>query len=307
MDRLRMRGSSFSGLDGTDRAAHSSGYRLAFDSRRLRRDAGRMRRFVPTLLAALALVVGACQQSAPLLTDPNAILAAAASTTASATSVHIDAGADGTIELDLFGNGAGAAINLRGTTASADVDLAANELRATFSSPNLMGIAGEAIVVDGSVYLKSTLTGPNYVQTTIAQPGASSPAPSAAALSGLADLLARADLQPVKGDNVPCAGGTCYTVVINLTAEQVAALGGPGTGGPIPSAPTIPGVQLPDLSGATAELKFLVEQASTRLSGIDAVLHLGEVGDPHVTVTFTKWNEPVTIAAPPADQVAPAP
>jgi LppX_LprAFG lipoprotein len=270
-------------------------------------DAGHMRRLIVTLLAATALIVGACQQAAPVLTDPNAILAAAASTTASATSVHIDLSADGPIELDPFGTGAGASINLRGTTASADVDLAANELRATFSSPNLMGIAGEVIVVDQTAYLKSTLTGSNYLKTTIPEPSGSSPAPSAAALSGIADLLARADLHPIKGDDVPCAGGTCYTVTINLTAEQLAAIGGPATGGAIPSAPTIPGVQLPDLSGSTAELKILVEQATTRLSGIDAVLHLGDLGDPHVTVTFTKWNEPVTIAAPPADQVAPAP
>lgn len=266
-----------------------------------------MRRLALSFIAAAALAAAACQPSAPRLTDPTAILAAAASTTASATSVHIDVSADGPIAVDPFGTGAGAEINLRGTTASADVDLAANELRATFASPNLMNIGGELIVADGSAYLKSTLTGPNYLQTTIPPPSASSPAPSAAALRGLADLLARADLQPVKGDDVPCAGGTCYTITINVTAEQLAALGGPAIGGAIPSVPAIPGVQLPDLSDASAELKILVEQASTRLSGIDAVLHLGDVGDPHVTVTFTKWNEPVTIAAPPADQVAPAP
>jgi len=267
-----------------------------------------VRRLALTLLAAVALAVGACQQGAPTLTDPNAILAAAASTTASATSVHIDASADGTVQLDPFGTGAGAAINLRGTTASADVDLAANELKGSFSSPNLMGIAGELIVADGSAYVKSTLTGPSYRKTTIPEPSASSPVPTAAALSGLADLLERADLKPVKGDDVPCAGGTCYTVTINLTAAQLAALGGgPASGGAIPSVPTIPGVQLPDLSDASAELKILVEQSSTRLSGLDAIFHLGDIGDPRVVVTFTKWNEPVTIGAPPADQVAPAP
>ena len=52
------------------------------------------------------------------------------------------------------------------------------------------------------------------------------------------------------------------------------------------------------------DLAILVEQASTRLSGIDAKLHLGDVGDPHLVATFTKWNEPVTVVAPPADQVA---
>jgi hypothetical protein len=263
-----------------------------------------MRRLVPILLAAVALVVAACQQGVTLLTDPNAILAAAASTTASATSVHIDVTADGPIEVDPFGTGAGAAIDLRGTTASADLDLATNKARATFSSPNLMGIAGEMIVVDGSAYLKSTLTGPKYVKTSVPDGGAASPPPSAPALGGLADLLARADLQPVKGDDVPCAGGTCYTVTINLTSEELAALAaGPATGGAIPSVPAIPGNAQPDLADASVDLAIQVEQTSTRLSGIDAKLHLGDVGDPHLVVTFTKWNEPVTVAAPPADQV----
>ena len=268
-----------------------------------------MPRFVPILLAAVALGAAACQQGVTLLTDPNAILAAAASTTASATSVHVDVSADGPIEVGLFGAGAGAALNLRGTTASADLDLGANNVRATFSSPNLMGIAGEMIVVDGSAYLKSTFTGPKFIKTTVPAAGAASPSLSPSpALSGLADLLARADLQPVKGDDVPCAGGTCYTVTINLTSAELAALGaGPATGGAMPSLPPIPGIALPDLADASADLAILVEQTSNRLSGIDATLHLGDVGDPHIVVTFTKWNEPVTVAAPPADQVAPAP
>jgi hypothetical protein len=264
-----------------------------------------MRRLVPILIAAVAVATAACQQGVTLLTDPNAILAAAASTTASATSVHVDVSADGPIEVDPFGTGAGAALNLRGTTASADFDLAANEVQATFSSPNLMGIAGEMIVVDGSSYLKSTLTGPKYIKTTVPAANSASPSPSAPALGGIADLLTRTDLQPVKGDDVPCAGGTCYTITINLTSDELAALAtGSATGGAIPSLPAIPGIALPDLADTSVDLAILVEQTSNRLSGIDAKLHLGDIGDPHLVVTFTKWNEPVTVAAPPADQVA---
>ena len=266
-----------------------------------------MRRFAAPLIAT-ALAIAACQQPVTLLTDPNAILAAAASATASATSVHLDVSADGPIEFDPFGTGAGAAINLRGTTAAADLDLAANEVRATFSSPNLMGIAGELIVVNGSAYLKSTLTGPNYLKIAVPGTNLASPLPSTPVLGGLTDLLTRADLKPTKGDDVPCAGGTCYTITINLTPEELAALGGgSGADGAIPSLPTIPGIPLPDLATASVDLSIQVEQTSTRLSGIDVVLHLGDVGDPHLVATFTKWNEPVTIAAPPADQVAPAP
>lgn len=262
-----------------------------------------MRRSLVALVVAMAFGAVACQgQPVKLLTDPKEILVAAASTTAAATSVHLDLAVDGPIELDPLGTGTGAALDLKGTTASADLDLVGNKLRATFASPQLMNISGELIALDDNVYLKSTLTGPNYLAQPVAPSGGSSAAPSGNPLAGLSDLLSRSDLKPVKGDDVPCAGGTCYTVTLHLTLDDLAALGGGTAGGPIPSLPALP-IPLPSLSDATADVAIHVEQASTRLSGIDATLHLGDLGTPHLVATFTKWNEAVTIAAPPPDQV----
>jgi hypothetical protein len=263
-----------------------------------------MRRSLVALVVAVAFGAVACQgQPVKLLTDPKEILVAAASTTAAATSVHLDLAVDGPIQFDPLGTGAGAAMDLKGTTASGDLDLAGNKLRATFASPQLMNVSGELIALDDTVYLKSTLTGPNYLAQHGAPAGGSSAAPSVHPLAGLSDLLSRSDLQPVKGDDVPCAGGTCYTVTLHLTLDDLAALGGGTTGGgPIPSLPALP-IPLPSLSDATADVAIHVEQASTRLAGIDATLHLGDLGTPHLVATFTKWNEAVTIAAPPPDQV----
>ena len=277
-----------------------------------------MRRLLVSFVA-VTLAISACQgQPANLLTDPKAILAAAAASTSSASSVHLDLSADGAVEFDPLGTGAGAAVNLRGTTLNADVDLAGNRLHATFASPNLMNISGEVIAIDQTAYLKSSLTGATYLTLpvgpgTVASPGPSSGSPSPAGssagpLSGLSDLLARTDLQPVKGDDVPCAGGTCYTVTIHLTKEDLAALGGgaaPTGGAGLPG--PLAGIPLPNIADATADLAIHVEQTTTRLSGIDATIHLGDTGDPHVIATFTKWNEPVTVTAPPADQVQAAP
>jgi hypothetical protein len=264
-----------------------------------------MRRSLVSLVVAVAFAAVACQgQPVRLLTDPKEILVAAASTTAAATSVHLDLAVDGPIQFDPLGTGAGAALDLKGTTASADLDVAGNKLRATFASPQLMNLGGELIVLDDTAYLKSTLTGPNYLAQHVAPSGGSSAAPSVHPLAGLSDLLSRSDLKPVKGDDVPCAGGTCYTLTLHLTLDDLAALGGGTTGGgPIPSLPALPGIPLPSLSDATADVLVHVEQASTRLSGIDATLHLGDLGTPHLVATFTKWNEAVTIAAPPPDQV----
>jgi hypothetical protein len=243
-----------------------------------------------TLIAAIVLT--ACQgQPAKILDDPNEILAAAATTAAAATSVRVDLTAEGTVALDPLGTGAGTPVDFAGTNVTADLDLQSGKTRATFAVPALLGLAGEAIVAD-AVYLKSTLTGPKF--RSIPLSGESQPP-----LKGLTDLLARTDLQPTKGADVPCAGGTCYTVTLQLDAEDLGALTG---GAALPSTLPIP-MPIPDLSGAGVDLTLQVDQATTRVSGATAKLDLGDTGDLTLQGTFTKWNEPVQIAAPPADQV----
>ena len=119
----------------------------------------------------------------------------------------------------------------------------------------------------------------------------------------VADLLAQPGVDPVKGEDVPCGSATCYTVRIDLTPEEIAALG--GDAGAIPCA--LPGgLPIPvDLADASLDLTFLVEQQTPRLAGINAIVGLGEAGELTADLTFTKWNEPVSIEPPPADQVQP--
>ena len=65
-------------------------------------------------------------------------------------------------------------------------------------------------------------------------------------------------------------------------------------------------MQLPDLSSSTVDLTLHIDQATNRVSDATAVVDMGDTGNLTVKATFTKWNEPVQIAAPPADQVEPA-
>lgn len=253
-----------------------------------------MRRTVPRALVLLvALALAGCQGGpVTLLTDPNEILAAAATTTAAATSVHVDLATDGTVALDPLGSGAATPIDLSDTTLNADLDLQNAKTRATFSAPGLIGLAGEVIVAD-AVYLKSTLTGPRFHSTPLT--GQSEPP-----LKGLTDLLARTDLAPTKGADAPCPGGTCYTLMVDLDAGDLGALVG---GVSLPSDLPIP---LSDVSTAAVDLTLHIEQRTTRLADASAVIDLGDTGTVTIQGTFTKWNESVQIAAPPADQVEPA-
>ena len=89
-----------------------------------------------------------------------------------------------------------------------------------------------------------------------------------------------------------------------MTPEELAALGvgdlEAPAGLPIP-------VAIPDLSAATVDLGVLVAKDTTRLAGLEGTLDLGGGGGvANLKATFSKWDEAVSITAPPPDQVAPA-
>jgi hypothetical protein len=278
----------------------------AFDRKLRASDAALMHRirFVAAPLAALSILIAACGgPSASALTDPEAILGAAVTTASTATSVHIDVAADGTFTADVTGTGTATPIQLDDTTATADLDAAGQALQATFSIPGLLGLGGEVIVVDDTVYYKTTLTGALYQTMPLDSAGTAipSPDPSAAAemLAQLDEFLAQPGVDPVKGADVDCGGKTCYTVAIELTPAELAAL----SGGAVPQPSGLP-IPVPvDLADTSVALTFRVEQETTRLAGLDMVLGAGDAGELTINLTFSKWNEGVDIQAPPADQV----
>ena len=258
---------------------------------------------VTVVLAALAIVACNGTPAPSLLSDPTAILTAAATNASTATGVHVDVVASGKLPIDLTGAGASTGIDLTGTTASVDVDLAGGDLHATFAAPGLLGVRGEVIVVDGATYLKTTLTGPLYQKQGAATEVPIPSADPAGMMKGLEDLLALPGIDPVKGADVACGSATCYTVEVELTPAEIAALTAGAGGGPLPSGLPIP---IPNLDQATVGLTFKVDQATTRLAGLTAVVAFDANTSATVEATFSKWNESVTVSPPPPDQIAPS-
>jgi hypothetical protein len=254
---------------------------------------------LPTAIAGLTLALAACggdgASSAPALTDPTEIVTAALTSTEAATSVHLDVGFDGTITLTLpIGGlgGGGTPIDLTDATATADIDFADTAARATFAIPNMFGLGGEVIAVDGRAYVKTTLTGPLYTESA-ATDAPVDPSDTSAIIDTLGDLLLSDSVELTKGDDVPCGAMTCYTVATQLAADDL-GLGTGLFGGMI------------DLGGATIALTIRVEQgAPNHLAGLTGVLTMADGTTLTIDVTASKWDEPVTIAAPPADQIKP--
>ena len=97
----------------------------------------------------------------------------------------------------------------------------------------------------------------------------------------------------VKGDVVACGSEQCYTVSTELTAAD---LGTAGTG-------ALGGLPI-DLTGASLKLTVRVEKdLPYHLAGLTAVLSMPGGSTVTVEMSASKWDEPVSISAPPADQV----
>jgi hypothetical protein len=254
-----------------------------------------IRRFptVLTVVAALAIAVSACNgnNEGPPLTDPTAIVTAALKSTEDAKSVHLDVVVDGSAVISLLG-GAGTPVDLTGTTAAADVDFANDAVKATFAIKAGVTLNGELIVVGGTAYLKTGITGPLY-RSSPAADAPFDPANAGNIIDNLGDLLLEPGVSLIKGADTACGTQQCYTVTTDLTAEDV-GLTGPGALSGLPI----------DLTGATLHLTLLVEKSLPyHLARVTAVLDMANDNTATAVASFSKWDVPVVITAPPADQV----
>jgi len=246
-------------------------------------------------LAFVALIVTACgaTPTGPALTDPKAIVTAALTSTKAAKTVHLALTANGeaTVALPIAG-GTGTPVDLTGTTASADVDFVKPAAHATFALKAGVTLNGEAIAVDGKTYLKTSLTGPLY-QESAAGEGLFDASIIGNLIDNLGEILLKSDVTLVKGDDVACGSKQCYTVSADLSADDLGATA--LTGLPV------------NLQGATVKVTARVEKdLPYHLAGVTAVLSQPDGKALTVDITASKWDEPVTITAPPVDQVKPA-
>ena len=122
-------------------------------------------------------------------------------------------------------------------------------------------------------------------------------------VAGLREFLAKPEVAPVLGEDVACGSSQCYSITIQLTPEELAALGADSAEIPLPSDLPIP-IRMPEIGDQTIDLTITVTTDTNLLSGVKAVIDSGEQGNITADLTFSDWNADLTITAPPADQVA---
>lgn len=244
---------------------------------------------LPALLVAAAIVVGACGgNAAPALTDPAEILTKAVEAMQKAKSFHLAATVDGTFSADLTGSGQPSELSLTGTTLSADIDIANKKARLDMAVPALLGMTAEVIVVGEDTYTKTSFTGDKYQKSSSGDAGIPVDATDPEkALKDLQEWLKKPEIAPTKAADASCGSKTCYKVEIDLTADEIKAL--------MPEAG--------EMGDGNVVLTILVEKDTLRPTSLALTFSATELGELTVTLTLSKWDEAVTIEAPPADQV----
>lgn len=256
------------------------------------------RRSAPPIVAVVALVallVAACgtgATAAPTLTDPAEILQAGAASLGEMETLQVRGLVEGELPLDIGGVGSGAPLSLDGTTLDADVDVPDGALAVELLAPALFNLRINIVVVDGSSYLRAPiLTGDSWIRQPAdggigGDPGA--------ALEGLSAFLARPELEPEKLPDARCAEADCYSVRLSAPADELLdALGSLGS--------SIPGLSGDAVGDVT--LTVGVRKDNLQLATLDLEVPAGGTTPLTVSLELTMVNEPVTIEAPPADEV----
>ena len=243
-----------------------------------------------------------------MLSDPQEILARSLSALNDARTFHLDGQLTGTLNADLTGSGTTSAIDLKGTSLSADVDVPNEKAKLSIKVPALFALTVDYIQIGPDTYSRNSLDGPTWTHTS--QADSSSPAPSGtpagsagpAASIGptpsldlvgqLSAALANLPNPPTKGSDVACGSKTCYTISIVV---PLSSAGDDPLGLPIPSAAT-----------ASVSIQLEIEQDTLlpvqATVGIDA----GSTGTFSLALSLSSFDQPVTISPPPADQVVEA-
>jgi hypothetical protein len=240
------------------------------------------------------------------VSDPNVIIARSLSGLQDVRTLHVEARLDGFINVEAVSGLAGGSLagqltgpmKLDNSTLSGDVDIAHQAVRISVTVPSLFGLTEDVIVVDGYVYARSSLNGDKYSKTKTSSvlPGAGL-APSASPdIAGIAATL-EAAMQTagvtatlVGRDKVD--GRDAYHVALSIPIDKlnqaIASAGGR------------------DATGMTVDsvaLDYWAYVDGLQPARVQAAASSPSLGSLNLTVTLTKYNEPVTITPPPDSQV----
>ena len=276
----------------------------------------RLRSQALALVAVASIVmVGGCSGSSgtptpPPITDPHEVITKALAGAPNIQSLHIKVEVSGKVNAGALGSSGGGLglsgnLDLAGTSLEGDLDVVKQATDLKFAVPAMLGLTGEIIVVGGSAYTKISLTGDKFSQSKLSDTiPISIPSPGAIASGAFTDQIAQlrktltdagvvATLKPDGKVDGKDAYDVSYTIPIDKINSMLAAQGGSAAAG---------------ITIDSASVEIWVYKDNLLPAKLEAKAGAATLGNLDVTVTLTNYNQPVTINAPAASDIAtPAP
>ena len=263
------------------------------------------------LMAVTAIVfAGACGGNSgtptpPPITDPSEVITKSVAVVPAVKSLHLKLEVSGKVNTGALTGGSSGGLglsgnfDLAGTTVEGDVDVTKVATDLKFAVPGVLGLTGEAIVVDGNLYYKTSLTGDKFTQSKLSDTvPVSIPSPGALAsadiTSGIASLRKSLDDAGAKAtlladDQVN--GKDAYHVSISVPVDKINAMlaqSGSATAG---------------LTLDSASVDYWAYKDSLLPAKISIVGSAGTLGNLSLTLTLTDYGKSVTVTAPAASDI----
>jgi hypothetical protein len=236
---------------------------------------------IAAIIAILSLVISACNAgatNAPALTDPKEILTQSLLSLKDLKTVEITGSLTGTLQAAELGG----TLDLSSTKITAAVDVPNQKAKFNIDAPSLMSTKLDALVVDGFAYVGK------YAKTEV-------PTASGQPVTDTAEIAKQVDEFKAQLDKLPnpptkeadekCGDQDCYHTQIKVSAADMAKLS-------------------PDTASTNADVTVDLwsRKSDLKPAKLQLTVTSPEIGTVGATFDF-KYDVPVDVTAPPADQV----
>ena len=250
-----------------------------------------LRRLAPVLVVMLA-VVAACQTT-PAYTDPTDIITKGLEATTSLKSFHVSVALDGSVTMP--GSPLTTKIDLKSTSLEADVDIGGEKARLTFAVPAFLSLTGEVLLIGKDLWVKTSMTGDKYSHMSSNITGASAkPSASldtASLIQKVKEFLAKDGVVTKKLDDVACGDRQCYQISVSIPSSLMKDAG------------AVASMDPSTIFGDALVLNLLFDREKLWLTELSTDVASATMGTFSVTLSFSNFDEAVTLSPPPDAQV----
>jgi hypothetical protein len=248
-----------------------------------------LRRLAPVLV--LMLVVLAACKGAATIADPTDIISRGLTATTSLKSFHVSLALDGSVTMP----GSPAKIDLGSTSLDADVDIAGKQAHLTFAVPAFLSLTGDVLLIGKDLWVKTSMGGDKYWHMSADFPGASfepSASPDTAAMvKKVKDFLAKDGVETKKLADVACGDRQCYQVSVTIPSSLMSDAGAVASFDPS------------TVFGDALVLNLLFDREKLWLTELSTDVASATLGTFSVTLSFSNFDEAVTVSPPPDAEV----